>query len=169
MVLRMAKAASSGQAYYEHPMYVPLVNEAYHLWFELEQAYGRQLLLQTGGLMLGTEHSAIVKGAKLSAQTHNIPYEYLDSKDINQRFPALKTRRETVGVLENKAGILFPEECVKASLALSVINGALVLLNERVTVIQPDSNIITISTDKSSYQARKLIVSAGRVAEPIIT
>src|ERR1043165_1869156 len=41
------------EAYFEHPLYVPLVRRAYELWAELEQESGRQLLLQTGGLMVG--------------------------------------------------------------------------------------------------------------------
>src|SRR5436189_4071408 len=41
------------EAYFEHPLYVPLVQRAYDLWTELERNQGRQLFLQTGGLMIG--------------------------------------------------------------------------------------------------------------------
>ncbi|MBP9884167.1 MAG: FAD-dependent oxidoreductase, partial [Chitinophagales bacterium] len=40
------------EAYFEHPMYVPLVRQAYALWNQLEQESGKKLFLQTGGLMI---------------------------------------------------------------------------------------------------------------------
>src|SRR6266852_4343391 len=41
------------EAYFEHPLYVPLVQRAYQLWADLEKRSGRKLLRQTGGLMIG--------------------------------------------------------------------------------------------------------------------
>ena len=41
------------QAYHESPMYVPLVQEAYNLWYELEAATQEKLLLKTGGIYVG--------------------------------------------------------------------------------------------------------------------
>ena len=41
------------EAYFEHPLYVPIVQRAYECWRELEGVSGRQVLRQTGGLMLG--------------------------------------------------------------------------------------------------------------------
>ncbi|MGI8952088.1 MAG: hypothetical protein ACR2FN_10940 [Chitinophagaceae bacterium] len=52
----------------------------------MEQISGKQLLLKTGGIILGNEETMVIKGAKLSAETHNVPYEYLDSKEISERF-----------------------------------------------------------------------------------
>src|SRR5438045_6462390 len=41
------------EAYFEDPLYVPLVQRAYELWADLEKESGRRLLLKTGGLMIG--------------------------------------------------------------------------------------------------------------------
>src|ERR671936_635825 len=41
------------EAYYEHPLYVPLVRRAYELWADLEREAGRTLFVKTGGLMIG--------------------------------------------------------------------------------------------------------------------
>ena len=49
------------QAYHESPMYVPLVMEAYKLWSELENLSGKKLLLKTGGLILGSKDSMVIK------------------------------------------------------------------------------------------------------------
>src|SRR3954471_10625518 len=123
------------QAYHESPMYVPLVKEAYNLWHELEQISGEQLLLQTGGIILGSEESRIIKGARLSAETHGVLYEYLHSKEIKQIFPVLKPKEETVAVVEKEAGILFPEKCIQTNLKLAAHNGATLQYNEAVTAI----------------------------------
>ena len=61
------------QAYYESPFYVPLLKEAYTIWEEVEKVSGKNLFLKTGGLMCA-ENSAVVKGSKLSADTHGIAY-----------------------------------------------------------------------------------------------
>ena len=62
------------EAYFESPVYVPLVQQAYQLWYELEKESNKKLLLKTGGLMLGTQNSKVIRGAILSAQTYNLPY-----------------------------------------------------------------------------------------------
>ena len=149
------------QAYHESPMYVPLVIEAYKLWSELEQASGSKLFLKTGGIVLGDENSTVVKGARLSAETHKVPYEYLDYKEITKRFPAFKPTEETVAVVEYNAGILFPEKCIEANLKLAKDNGAILMYNEVVTSIKQKNNYVELETDKNIYQTEKLIVSAG--------
>src|SRR5258708_28686575 len=58
------------EAYFEHPLYVPLVQRAYLLWAKLESAAGRRLLLPTGGLMIGPPGGVIVGGALRSAAEH---------------------------------------------------------------------------------------------------
>src|SRR5881392_4458337 len=50
------------EAYFEHPLYVPLVQRAYELWAELEHESGRKLFQQTRGLMIGRPDSAVVSG-----------------------------------------------------------------------------------------------------------
>src|SRR5688500_1920662 len=65
------------EAYFEQPIYVPMVQRAYGLWHELEQLAGEQLLRQTGGLMIGEESSSVFSGAKRSAELHHLPHEIL--------------------------------------------------------------------------------------------
>src|SRR6266566_8637516 len=47
------------EAYFEHPVYVPLIRRAYELWAELETESGGRLYRQTGGLMIGRPESAV--------------------------------------------------------------------------------------------------------------
>ncbi len=102
-----------------------------------------------------------MQGAKTSARTHGIPFEWLEAKDIQKRFPAFRPTPDTVGVLEKEAGILFPEECIRAFLALATKNGAALHTSERVQTITPHNSSIEITTEKATYYTEKCIVSAG--------
>src|SRR6202171_1220705 len=75
------------EAYFEHPLYVPLVQRAYELWTELERLSGRDLLRITGGLMIGRPDGALVSGARCSAEQHRLPYELLTSTEVAPRVP----------------------------------------------------------------------------------
>ncbi len=102
------------QAYFEHPDYVPLVLRAYELWRELEKETGRELLLKTGGLMIGPPESPIVRGSLESARVHSIPHRLLAAEDLRRRFPFMRFGERDVAVEEFEAGVLFPEEAVLA-------------------------------------------------------
>ena len=149
------------QAYHENPLYVPLVKAAYPLWQELERIAGTPLIIKTGGLLLGDEQSTVVKGAKGSAETHGIPYEWLDATQIQKRFPAFRPGPDTVGVLEREAGILFPEACITAFLRVAAENGAVLRLNEAVLGVKVSASEVEVRTSHGIYRAEKLIVSAG--------
>jgi sarcosine oxidase len=149
------------EAYFESPVYVPLVQEAYKLWRQLEKESNKKLLLQTGGLMLGAQDSKVVQGAVLSAKTYNLSYEYLDSNEIKKRFPGFAPADDTVGVYEKNAGILFPEECVETNLQLAKNSNVTFRYGEVVTRITHNNNKVEIITDKGKYTAAKLLVSAG--------
>lgn len=149
------------EAYFESPVYVPLVQQAYQLWYELEKESNNKLLLKTGGLMLGTHSSKVVQGAILSAQTYNLPYELLNSNEIIKRFPGFKPTYETVGVFEKNAGILFPEECIKTNLELAKNSKLDFCFNEIVSEIKSNNSEVEIITSKEKYTATKVIVSTG--------
>src|SRR5688572_18206221 len=97
------------EAYYEHPLYVPLVRRAYELWSELERESKLSLMVVTGGVMVGPEHGALVQGALESARTHQIAHELLDARELSKRFPAYRPAPDSVGLFEARAGMLFPE------------------------------------------------------------
>lgn len=149
------------QAYYENPVYVPFLKEAYHCWEDIENIAGQQLFLKTGGLMLGREDSGLIRGARLSAETHGIAYEYLSGADLQKRFPAFNPTADTVGILEKEAGILFPEKCITAYLTQAQKNGAAVFYNEQALTIIPIGDKVEIRTSKGIYITEKLILSAG--------
>jgi sarcosine oxidase len=149
------------EAYHENPVYVPFIREAYELWAALEREAGRTLLVTTGGLLLGGENTTVVRGARLSAETYGVDFEWLEAMDIRRRFPAFRPTDDTVGVLEKRAGILFPEECIKAHLAGAAARGAEIRVEEVVQKIEACGDEVEVATSKGRYLAGKVIVSAG--------
>lgn len=149
------------EAYFEHPAYVPLVQRAYQLWENLERESGRPLLRTTGGLMIGLPGSVVVSGAQHSAQTHQLACECLSAAQVRKRFPALRPEAEMSAVWEPRAGVLDPEACVAAHLRAAQTHGATLRFDEPVRAWEPDGQGVAVMTDRSRYEASRLVLAAG--------
>lgn len=149
------------ETYFEHPIYVPMVQRAYELWSELEQRSGVVLYRRTGGLMIGAAESELVAGALRSAHEHGLAHELIGAREIRKRFPALQPADDMVGVLEPRAGVLFPELCVAAHLDLAQEAGADLRFDEPVLRWEPDGGGVRVFTQRGEYRASHLIATAG--------
>ncbi len=149
------------EAYFESPLYVPLVQRAYELWDELERESGARLFVPTGGLMIGPRDSEIVTGARHSAELHRLPHEILGAADVRRRFPALQPPDDWLAVWEARAGVLFPERCVEAQLRGATARGAELHVNEPVKRWAPDGDGVRVWTARGEYSAGSLVITAG--------
>jgi len=149
------------EAYFEHPVYVPLVQRAYELWSALEKQTGRCLFRQTGGLMIGRADGVVVAGAKRSAQEHSLQHEVFSAAEVRTRFPALQPRDDMIAVWEPRAGILFPELCVEAHLTMARKQGADLRSDEAALSWEADGSAVRVVTSKAAYHAGQLVLTAG--------
>ena len=149
------------EAYFEHPLYVPLVQRAYELWTDLEALSDRKLLVRTGGLMLGAPTGVLVCGALRSAREHNLPHQILSAAQVRERFPAFNPGEDWVGIWEPRAGVLFPELAIKTHLDLAAKSGADLRLNNPVLSWRLEDHGVTVQTERGVYRAKKLVLSAG--------
>lgn len=149
------------EAYFEHPLYVPLVQRAYQLWAELEHASGRNLLRITGGLMIGRPDGVLVSGARRSAEQHALPHEILTIAEVRKRFPVLRPDEDMVAVWEPRAGMLSPEACIDAHLALAREHGATLRFDEPLTNWRIEAGEVVATTAMGHYRARQLLLTAG--------
>lgn len=149
-------------AYFEHPAYVPLLRRAYELWRRLERDTGRTLLRMTGGLMIGSPDSDVVAGSLRSACEHHLTHELLDAAEIRRRFPPLTPSAGVVALHETEAGIVFPEESIRAHLDVAADNGAHLHFDERVEGWSVSgAGVVTVRTSRESYDADRLILAPG--------
>lgn len=149
------------EAYFEHPVYVPMVQRAYELWRDLEQESGTTLLHETGGVMIGRSDSELVKGARHSAELHGLRHEMLTAGEVHERFPALHPENDMVAVWEPRAGVLFADACINAHLAQARRHGAELHYEEPTLRWEPEGEGIRVITTEGEYRARQLIVTAG--------
>ena len=156
------------EAYYEDPVYVPMVRRAYELWRELEREAAQPLLLQTGGLNIGLPGSELVAGARASAERYDLEHEVLAAPEISRRFPAFRPEPDMVAVYEPRAGILFPEPCVQAHLARARACGAQIHPDEPVLRWQAGADGVSVQTGRGTYSADQLIVAAGAWAGQLL-
>ncbi len=149
------------EAYFENPAYVPLVQRAYELWQELQQEAGTPLLLTTRGLMIGPPEGELIRGALASAKAHDLPHELLTLEDVHHRFPVFRLEQGMVGVLEPRAGVLFPEACVQAHLSGATRAGAELRFEEPVRNWRALADRVEVTTTRQTLVADHLIVTAG--------
>ena len=149
------------EAYFEHPIYVPLVQRAYELWEDLEKASGRKLFTQTGGLMIGPPAGVLVSGARRSAQEHQLPHRLLSAAQLREQFPAFNPTEDEVAVHEPRAGILFPERALQAHLDLAARTGAELQFKNPVLKWEPYQQGVRVTTASGSFTASKLLLSVG--------
>jgi sarcosine oxidase len=149
------------EAYYEHPLYVPLVRRAYEAWAEVEAESGRTLYVRTGGMMVGPEDGALVSGARASALEHAIPHELLTADEVRRRYPHFRVPEGMAALLEHRAGVLIPEACVETHLALARAHGAETRFGEAAAGWREDGEGVEVATAAGTYCADRLVLAAG--------
>jgi sarcosine oxidase len=155
-------------AYAEHPKYVPLLRRAYQLWRELENQVGERLLIITGGVDAGLENSAMVKGVLRCCAIHHLPYELLSAAALRRRFPGYRLRPNMVAVYQPDAGFLLSERCVVAHVVAAQKLGAEIHARERVIAWHQAKKWLVITTDRTTYHAKKLVITAGPWARDLV-
>lgn len=149
------------EAYFEHPSYVPLVRRAYEGWRELELAAERSIIRKTRGLMIGSPGSTVVAGAVASARAHDIPHAVLSAESVRRHFPMVEPGEDMIGVLEERAGVLFPEACIAACLELAGRHGAEIRLDEPVVAWEARAGSVRVRTSRGEHRAGRLVLAAG--------
>ena len=155
-------------AYAEDPRYVPLLRRAYELWREIENRTNDRLLFITGGIDGGPERGPIVQGSLRSCQEHSLPHETLDPAELRRRFPAFRFSKGMVAVYQPDAGFVLSERAIVAYVMGAQDLGAEIHACERVRSWEAAHGRVVVRTDRDTYQARRLVVTAGAWASKIL-
>ena len=157
------------QAVGEGPAYVPLVLRSHEIWRELETRSGMELFKQCG-MLLSAPAGGLSRvhgqdsffGTTLAvARAHGIVHEELGADEIMRRFPQFILNGDEVGYYEPGAGYVHPERCIAAQLTLARELGAKLRTGETVIGIDETSDAITVRTDRDTYHASRVVLSAG--------
>jgi sarcosine oxidase len=148
-------------AYFEHPAYVPLLRRAYALWRELSEESGRRLLTITGSLDIDVPGGALYEGSLAACALHRLAHEDLSAEEIGRRFPGYCLPDPIRGVLQPDGGYVMSEEAIVAHAEVARRYGASLHLWESVQAWEPKGSGVRVTTDRGTYDARRLVLTAG--------
>jgi sarcosine oxidase len=155
-------------AYYEHPSYVMLLRRAYELWREIQREAGEQLLYITGSIDAGPADSWVFKGSLQSCLEHDLPHEVLTGKELNQRFAGYRLPHDTMAIFQPEGGFLLPERCIVSYVMAAQGYGAEIHGREKVLDWEPYADGVRVTTDRTVYEADRLVVAGGAWAARLV-
>lgn len=149
------------KAYFEHPDYVPLLERAYLNWKEIEQIRDVKIYHETGLLYMGEEDGEIINGVLDAADEYQIPVEEWDEDSLAEMFPDIRMSGDHIALYEPEAGYLDVPTAIKAYTDAAMKHHAAIHVSERVLGWIEENGVIIVTTDKSTYECKKLIITAG--------
>ncbi|WP_410585525.1 N-methyl-L-tryptophan oxidase [Amycolatopsis sp. lyj-108] len=146
----------------EHPGLVPLARRSGELWDLLGRQAGKPLLHRYGGLLIGAPDSAVAGGTLAAANEHGIEVEPLNRAQLAERFPQhTALAADDIGVWEPSAGLLRPEESIRAALDAAETAGAQVFTGTEVTEIYSIDDGVLVHSPGRTWPARRVVVATG--------
>ncbi len=156
------------KAYFEHPDYVPLLQEAYQGWKNLESLTKQQFYWPTGIAYFGSAQDEILDGTRHSAQTHNLNLEELTLSEAQKRWPQFNIPSQFECLYEPQAGFITPERTIAAYVDLAKNLGVDIITQEQVLHWDLAQQNIIVQTSKGQYTAQKLVITAGAYAQELL-
>jgi sarcosine oxidase len=147
--------------------YVPLVRRSHAIWRELEEALAGELpgplFTRTGVLYLGPAGSdeAFVARTAAVARRHGVPQEALAAAEVRRRWPAFRAGDDETAVFEPGAGVVFPERCVAAQLAMARRAGAVLQTDAPVLRLARGDAGLAVHTADAVWHAPQVLLTAG--------
>ena len=149
------------RAYLEGTSYVPMALNSWESWRRLERDKKTTLLISTGNLTIGPADCPAVLGFLSSAQTYDIPYQYMTAADVSKRWPQLSPASNFVAGLEVEAGLLFPELCIELLISEAQKAGATLHFDEQADGWSDSGDRVHVHTKQGRYEAGRLLLAAG--------
>lgn len=156
------------KAYGETSDYVPLLERAYENWKTLESETGSQVYYKTGIVYFGAANDPFLATVKQSSSKYNIEVNTLTSEECNHKYPQFKLPSEFQRLEEPDAGLLTPERSILLFVQQAILKGAVIRTKEKVLEWKRENGTVTVKTNRGTYQANKLVITAGPWAGKMI-
>ncbi len=157
------------QAYFEHPSYVPLAQETYPLWREIERQTHSSLFEQPGLLQVGPTDSEILCGVRRSANQFNLVVDEMSAQEIKARWPVFNIADDQIGLFESSAGFLRVEKCVAQMIRLAIAGGAKLRANACVKSWSASSaGDISVELPGETVRAKRIVIAPGAWASDLL-
>lgn len=146
--------------------YVQLARAAYAQWHDLEAECGKKLLFYTGGMDIG--EAATLTEMAASLQAANVAFETIDSAEIMRRSPQMRVPDGMIALYQNDYGVLLADPCLAEMSRLARQYGAAICEGEQVQQILPEETGVRVQTQRSTYYAQRVILTAGAWMRPLL-
>ncbi len=146
---------------YEDLSYVPLVEAAIERWHEIESAIDTRLYHAVGSLDIGPRDGSIFTDSKRSCLEHNIPHEVLDGSALNRRFSGYDVPPDHRAVYQPDGGFVRCEAAIIANVGRAHAAGGTIRARERVEYWSAAESGVRVETDRATYHAETMVVTAG--------
>ena len=149
---------------YSDPVLCKLAKESNKLWSEQESSANKPLRKQHGLLFYGESWDeetieGSIPGAQKVMDDQNIPYEFLSSEKISERFP-IKPKEHFVGLFEPSAGAILSDRAIDNWIQTIRRNGNQIFEDCRINKINEKNNELEI-IENNSVSFDELIVASG--------
>ncbi|KAB5550336.1 hypothetical protein PHYPO_G00052620 [Pangasianodon hypophthalmus] len=172
-VLPHSRGSSHGQTRiirkaYEEDFYTHMMEESYELWAQLEEEAGLKLYRRTGLLLMGPENGKDFQLIKNSVQRNKVPTVVLERHEFSQHIPNVNLTSGDAAIVETTAGVLYADRALRAAQMVFQSHGGVIKDGEKVINIKP-GDLITVTTDSGTYQAKNLVITAGPWAKTLLS
>ncbi|MCJ8740069.1 hypothetical protein PDJAM_G00054570 [Pangasius djambal] len=172
-VLPHSRGSSHGQTRiirkaYEEDFYTHMMEESYELWAQLEKEAGLKLYRRTGLLLMGPENGKDFQLIKSSVQRNKVPTVVLERQEFSQHIPNVNLTSGDAAIVETTAGVLYADRALRAAQMVFQSHGGVIKDGEKVINIEP-GDLITVTTDSGTYQAKNLVITAGPWAKTLLS
>lgn len=148
--------------------FTPLARRSHEIWRALETRSNQSLMTLNGLAVIESRDGAAVHDNPRffdttveAAKEAGIAYEMLSAEEFRKRSPAFNVAENDRIYFDPTAGFVRPERCVEVQLALARGNGATLRTSETVLSFAQNGAGVSVTTDRTTYEADQLIVAAG--------
>lgn len=147
---------------YDKPEYAALAKSAYKDWADLEKASQQKLLTITGGLIICPKDCTPTASEwARGLVANNLPYELLDNKESNKRWPQFNLDDNTEVIYTADSGVVHAYKSITAMQFLARFHGAELREHTKVNSVMSDSSGgVTIETSAGTFKASKVVLAA---------
>ena len=141
------------KAVFEGGIYKSFITRSYELWKELEEESEEQLLVESPGIIIGA------RGGEFLAQSLALIGEdkLLTNQQVAEKYPFLQLESDEAVAIDNDAGYLLIEKCIKAFLK----RGFDTRTNCELQEVQAKEDYHVLRTSKGVLQARWVVYALG--------
>lgn len=164
------KGSHSGQtrivrkAYFEHPDYVPLLERAYSGWEAIQEASGKELFYKTGLAYFGERNHPVMEGVHNASASYGIDLKVIE----NDQSAMFSVPSDYKRIIEPDAGFALSEETIRTYVEEAIKHEAEIRMDEVVQGWQLKNGLIEVFTNKTTYKAERLVITAGAYTKQVL-